>query len=135
MEDDPRVPERAFVLKADRETAEAAAIGLAMYIGALSGAMMVVASGGAVATVLLAAAAGGAVGGGLGGMIAAIIGSRYADRLEASIREGGLLLWVVAGNDEEKRAGGADVHAHHIVRTWGEVEPPFKNWNPDPVLD
>ncbi len=143
MEDDPRVPQRAFIFKADRATAEAAAIGLPMYIGALSGAVMMVASGGALAMVLLAAAAGGAAGGGLGGVIAATIGRRHADRLEADIREGGILLWVIVGNAEEeeraseilKRAGGVDVHAHNIVRTWGEEETPFKNWNPDPFLD
>jgi hypothetical protein len=143
MEDDPRVPQSAFVFKADRETAEAVAIGLPMYLGAMGGALMVVASGGALAMVLLTAAAGGAVGGGLGGVIAAAIGKKHADRLEANLREGGILLWVFVGNDDEekqvseilKRAGGLDVHAHEIERNWGEAESPFKNWNPDPFLD
>ena len=143
MEDDPRVPQRAFVFKADRETAQAAAFGLPMYVGAMGGALMLAASGGALAMVLLAAAAGSAVGGGVGGAIAAAIGKTHADRLEAQLREGGILLWVSVGNDDEetrageilKEAGGADVHAHEIRRTWGEAESPFKNWNPDPFLD
>jgi hypothetical protein len=143
MEDDPRVPQSAFVFKADRETAEAVAIGLPMYVGAMGGAVMVVASGGALAMVLLAAAAGGAIGTGIGAAIAAAIGKTHADRLEACIREGGILLWVFVGNDDEekqaqeilKQAGGTDVHAHEIRRTWGEAESPFKNWNPDPFLD
>ena len=143
MEDDPRVPQRAFVFKADREAAEAAAIGLPMYVGAMAGALLVVASGGALAMVALAAAAGGAVGGGLGGVIAGAIGKTHADRLEANLREGGILLWVFVENDDEdkqvteilKRAGGVDVHSHEIERTWGERENPFENWNPDPFLD
>jgi hypothetical protein len=143
MEDDPRVPQRAFLFKADLETAEAAAIGLPLYVGAMGGAVLVVASGGALAMVLLAAAAGGAVGGGLGGVIAAAIGKTHADRLEADLRAGGILLWVFVANDDEemevgeilKTAGGTDVHAHEIERNWGEAESPFKNWNPDPFLD
>lgn len=143
MEDDPRVPQSAFVFKADREAAEAVAIGLPLYIGAMGGAVMMVASGGALAMVLLAAAAGGAVGGSLGGLIAATIGKAHADRLEANLRAGGILLWVFVANDREKAqvskiltaAGGKDVHAHVIARNWGEMESPFKNWNPDPFLD
>ena len=143
MEDDPRVPQRAFIMKADRQGAEAAAIGLPLYMGAMSGAVLVVASGGALAMVLLAAAAGGALGGGIGGVLAEAIGKTHAERLEANLREGGILLWVFVEDDDEekqvseilKRAGGADVHAHEIKRTWGEEESPFKNWNPDPFLD
>ena len=143
MEDDPRIPQRAFILKPDRLATESVAIGLPLYVGAMSGALMVVASGGALAMVLLAAAAGGAVGGGLGGVIAEVIGKTHADRLEASLRDGGILFWVgVTDTSEEKqaieilkRAGGADVHAHQIKRTWGELKSPFKDWNPDPFLD
>ena len=143
MEDDPRVPQRMFVFKSDRATAEAAAFGLPMYVGAMGGAITMVASGGALAMVLLAAAAGGAVGGGLGGVIAAAIGKAHANRLEANLREGGILLWVVVADTSEekqvmeilKKAGGSDVHGHLIERNWGETENPFKNWNPDPFLD
>ncbi|MGD9864219.1 MAG: hypothetical protein AB7S99_13500 [Pseudodonghicola sp.] len=143
MEDDPRVPQSIFVFKSDRATAEAAAFGLPMYVGAMGSALAVVASGGAVAMVLLAAAAGGVVGGGIGGVIARAIGKTHADRLEASLREGGIMLWVVVSDTSEetqvieilKQAGGADVHAHQIERTWGEMENPFTSWNPDPFLD
>lgn len=143
MEDDPRVPQKAFVYRADRVMGEAAAIGLPLYIGAMGGVVSVVASGGALAMALLAAAAGGAVGGGVGAAIAAIIGKKHADRIEAHLREGGILFWVfVADDDEEKQvseilkqAGGDDVHAHDIERNWGEAKSPFENWNPDPFLD
>lgn len=143
MEDDPRVPQRAFIQKSDRLTAESAAIGLPLYLGAMGGALAVVASGGALAMVLLAAAAGGAAGGSLGGVLAAAIGKTHADRLEASLREGGILFWVAVANSAEeseateilKRAGGTDVHAQQIARSWGEEDSPFKDWNPDPFLD
>jgi hypothetical protein len=142
MEDDPRIPQRLFVFKADRATGEAAAFGLPLYVGAMGGALAMVASGGALAMVLLAAAAGGAVGGGLGGVIAGAIGKAHADRMEAELREGGILLWVVIRDAEEEaqvseileRSGGADVHAHRIKRNWGETRNPFDNWNPDPFL-
>ncbi|SDL28135.1 hypothetical protein [Aliiruegeria lutimaris] len=142
MEDDPRVPQRAFAFKSDRFTAETAVFGLPLYIGAMGGALMVVASGGALATVLLAAAAGGAVGGGLGSVLARAIGKTHADQLEAHLRGGGILFWVAVGDDEEerlaieilKRAGGDDVHAHEIERNFGEEESVFKHRNPDPFL-
>jgi len=143
MEDDPRVPQRAFVHKSDRQVGESVAIGIPLYIGAMGGALAVVASGGALAMVLLAAAAGGVVGGGLGGVLAGAIGKTHADRLEASLREGGILFWVgVSDAEEEKRAseilkrsGGADIHAQDFERSWGEEENPFKDWQPDPFLD
>ena len=143
MEDDPRVPQDIFVFKEDRQAAEAVAIGLPLYIGAMGGAAAMVASGGALAMVILATAAGGAVGSGVGGVIAAAIGEKHAERLEEEIRDGGILLWVFIANDNEeaevseilKTAGGTDVHSHVIERNWGEAESPFKNWNPDPFLD
>lgn len=143
MEDDPRVPQQAFTVRSDRLTAETAAFGLPLYVGAMGGALLVVASGGALAMVLLGAAAGGAVGGGLGAVIAETIGKSHADRLEAQLREGGILFWVAVNDDSEetlasdilKRSGGADVHAHEIERTFGEEVSWFKNHNPDPFLD
>lgn len=109
----------------------------------MGGAPLVVVSGGALAMVLLAAAAGGSAGGGLGGLVAQVIGKSHADRLEANLRDGGILFWVTVIDASEekqvsetlKKAGGADVHAHEIERTWGEEENPFKNWNPVPFLD
>lgn len=143
MEDDPRIPQRAFVLKADRQAAESVAFGLPLYVGAMGGAALVVASGGALAMVLLAAAAGGTIGGGLGAALAGAIGKSHADRLEQSIRQGGVLLWVaVTDGHEEVRAsevlrnnGGVDVHGQEIERTWGEEDPSLGAWNPDPFLD
>ncbi|RYH05825.1 hypothetical protein [Tropicimonas sp. IMCC6043] len=143
MEDDPRVPQHAFVFKSDRMTAETALFGLPLYVGAMGGAVLVVASGGALGAVLLGAAAGGAVGGGLGAVLAQTVGKAHADELEAHLRAGGILFWVAVRDDTEesrasevlKRCGGEDVHTHVIERTFGEEVSRFKYRNPDPFLD
>lgn len=142
MEDDPNVPRRTFVGKADRAVEESVAIGLPLYIGAMAGAAAVVASGGAAAMALLAATAGGAVGGGVGAVLARSIGKAEAERLEDQIREGGILLWVAVSDpaaearaiDVLTAAGGTHVHAHEIAQTWEGPEIPFEHWNPDPFL-
>ncbi|GKY90199.1 hypothetical protein [Sinisalibacter aestuarii] len=142
MEEDPKIPRRTFVGKADRGVEESAAIGLPLYVGAMAGSAAVVASGGAVAMALLAAAAGGAIGGGLGGILARGIGKAEADRLEDNIRHGGILLWVAVGDADAERVaidvlgrhGGTDVHVHEIEPSWEEPEIPFDQWNPDPFL-
>ncbi len=142
MEEDPKIPRRTFVGKADRAVEETVAIGLPLYVGAMAGAVAVVASGGAAAMALLAAAAGGAVGGSLGGVLAAAIGKAAADRIEDNVRQGGILLWVAVANPEAEkraidvltRAGGKDVHAHEIEQAWEEPDIPFDHWNPDPFL-
>lgn len=142
MEEDPKIPRRAFVGKADRSVEESAAIGLPMYVGAMIGSVAVVASGGAAAMAMLAAAAGGLIGGGIGGILARGIGQAEAERLEGNIRDGGILLWVAVSDttaeqtaiDVLKKAGGTDVHVHEIEPDWEEPDIPFDHWNPDPFL-
>lgn len=142
MEDDPTIPRRTFVGKADRSVEESAAIGLPMYIGAMVGSVAVVASGGAAAMALLAAAAGGVIGGGLGGILARGIGKAEANRLEGNLRDGGILLWVAVSDanaektaiDVLNKASGTDVHVHEIEPDWEQPDIPFDHWNPDPFL-
>ena len=142
MEDNPNVPRRTFVGKADRAVEESVAIGLPLYVGAMAGAAAVVASGGAVAMALLAAAGGGALGGGVGALLARNIGKAEADRLEENIANGGILLWIAVSDTAAearakevlKAAGGSHVHAHEIAQTWEGPEVPFDHWNPDPFL-
>ncbi len=142
IEDDPNLPRRTFVGRADRGVEQSAAIGLPLYVGAMAGAAAVVASGGAAAMALLAAAAGGALGGGVGALLARSIGKAEARRLENNIEAGGILLWVAVSDAAAERratevlttAGGAHVHAHEIAQTWEAPEIPFDHWNPDPFL-
>jgi hypothetical protein len=143
MEDDPRVPQTAFIAKSDLAEAEAAVIGIPLYIGASIGSLAVVASGGALALAIAAAVAGGLTGGGLGGLAAHVIGKNHAEALEKHMAGGGLLLWVrVSDCARENEAigvlttsGGEHVHAHDIRKTWGAKDVPLHDWQPDPFLE
>lgn len=142
IEDDAKVPEAYFVRDEDVSEAQAALIGLPMYIGGAGGALAVAASGGALALVIAAATAGGLVGGGVGGVIAKALGDHHAKTIDDNLKAGGILLWVRVGDaDEESKAtkmlgesGGQDVHAHDIKRTWGDKDVPLHDWQPDPFL-
>jgi uncharacterized membrane protein len=92
MENDPRVPQAAFIAKRDLTAGKAALIGIPLYIGATVGSLAVVASSGALALAIAAAVAGGLAGGGLGGLAAHAIGVHHAEALEEHIAAGGLLL-------------------------------------------
>lgn len=143
MEDDPRVPQAAFIAKSDLAAGKAAVIGIPLYIGASVGSLAVVASGGALALAIAAAVAGGLAGGGLGGLAAHAIGGNHAEALEKQVAGGGLLLWVrVSDSAREDEAigvlaasGGEHVHAHDIRRTWGAEDVPLHDWQPDPFLE
>jgi hypothetical protein len=143
MEDDPRVPQAAFIAKDDLAAGKAAAIGIPLYIGASVGSLAVVASGGALALAIAAAVAGGLAGGGLGGLAAHVIGRNHAEAIEKQLADGGLLLWVrVSDSAREDEAigvltasGGEHVHAHDIRRTWGAKDVPLHDWQPDPLLE
>jgi hypothetical protein len=143
MEDDPRVPQAAFIAKSDLAAGTAAVIGIPLYIGASVGSLAVVASGGALALAIAAAVAGGLTGGGIGGLAAHAIGRKHAEALEQHVAGGGLLLWVrVSDRAREDEAigvltasGGEHVHAHDIRRTWGAKDVPLHDWQPDPFLE
>lgn len=143
MEDDPRIPQAAFISKGDRASGKAAVLGLPLYIGATAAGLAVVASGGALALAVAAAAAGGLAGAGLGGLAAHAIDEHHAKALDEHIASGGLLLWAriddpsrePAAIEAMTTAGGEHVHAHDIARTWGEDDVPLHDFNPDPFLE
>jgi hypothetical protein len=142
IEDDAKVPEAYFVRDEEVSEAQAAAIGLPMYIGGAGGALAVAASGGALALAIAAATAGGLIGGGIGGVVAKALGDHHAKTIQSNLEAGGILLWVrVNDADEESKAtqllgesGGQDIHAHDIERTWGTKDVPLHDWQPDPLL-
>ena len=143
IEDDGRIPRKAFVSEHDIAEGEAALVGGLLYIGAVAGSAIVVASGGGFALALAAAAVGGTTGAGLGGVAASIIGEAHAEHLDNQLQKGGLVLWVRLKNDEMKNtaekilsnAGGRDIHVHDIERTWGTDDIPLHDFNPDPLID
>jgi hypothetical protein len=140
--DDPRAPLTAFTSKDSRVEAEAAAVGVPLYIGGIAGGLAVVASGGAIAAAFVAAIALGAVGAGIGGLLARVISQRHIDRVWEQLAQGGLVLWVsVRGDATAARAleilikGGArDAHLHEIQREWTVNDRPLKLVQIDPFL-
>jgi hypothetical protein len=146
METDPRIPRSIFVSKAEAAEGMAAAVGIPLYIGAVGSALAVAATGGSLAFAIVMAAAGGATGASVGGVIANVLGRKYAERIEANLAEGGLILWVRIRDDldgeKEQRAktlleeeGGTSIDAHDIECTWGLDDIPLHDWQPDPFLE
>ncbi|RME16794.1 MAG: hypothetical protein D6801_04780, partial [Alphaproteobacteria bacterium] len=142
LEDDPRVPQKAFVGRADRAFAETAVIGAPMYLLGMAGALGVVATGGAAALAMAAALAGGAVGGGIGALLGKAMERAHAEKVARDLEAGGLLLWVAVADDADekkaietlKAAGGKHVHAHAIRRSWGAEDIRLSTFNPDIFL-
>jgi len=143
IEDDDRIPRKAFVSEHDIAEGEAALVGGLLYIGAVAGSAIVVASGGALAFALLAAAVGGTAGASLGGLAAMALGDAHAEHLDKQLQKGGLVLWVRLRDQSREaiaenilsKAGGRDIHTHEIERTWGIDDIPLHDFNPDPFLE
>ncbi|NCT41577.1 MAG: hypothetical protein GW778_07960 [Alphaproteobacteria bacterium] len=121
-EDDAAAPRTIFVPNETMGEAEGAAIGLPLYIAAVTATGIVVASGGTILSAIIAATAAGAAGAAIGGIFANIIAEHHADYIQDQIDKGGLLLWVhLRSSDLEKTAkeilskhGAHDVHLHEI---------------------
>lgn len=122
LEDDPRVPRAAYVSREAIGDAQGALIGGLTFVGGVGAAGAMVAAGGALAGVILAAAMLGGAGGLMGSTLAKIVERHHADRLQAQIDKGGLLLWVrTRDREHEVRAeailrkhGASDVHIHDL---------------------
>ncbi|WP_193175074.1 hypothetical protein [Oricola nitratireducens] len=135
---------RAAVVSPDAlAEAEAAAVGLPVYIGTLGGFLAAAATGGALAATIPLALAGGLAGGGLGALGARIISDRHRSAIERQLDVGGIVLWVRTRTpDFEERAlsilksaGGTDAHVHEAVVRWGVDDIPLSHVNPDPLLE
>jgi hypothetical protein len=141
-EDDPKAPQAPYVSPAEEHEAQAAAIGVPVYIGGAAGAFAMVASGGILAGAIAAALAGGALGAGIGAWLARAIGKGFRDRTAATLAQGGIVLWVALKDaaaektalDILNKSGAADVHVHAIQREWTLKDIPFSTAQPDPLL-
>ena len=142
IEDDPRVPQAAFVSKDSRVEGEAATVGVPLFIGGIAGGLAVVASGGALAAAFVAATAAGAIGAGIGALLARVISRRHVDRVCEHLAQGGLVLWVSVRDDVAGaraleiliKGGARDAHLHEIQREWTMKDRPFALGQPDPFL-
>ncbi|RMD92172.1 MAG: hypothetical protein D6811_07405 [Alphaproteobacteria bacterium] len=143
LADDPRIPRRAFVPRPTRKEAEAAVIGVPMFLLGMAGLGGVLATGGAAALALAVAGVTGALGAGLGAALANAIEESHARKLAEAMAAGGIVLWVRTPDDQAEKtairvlteAGGEHVHAHSIERTWGVEDIPLADFNPDPFLE
>ena len=119
LEDDPAAPRTAYVERRRRGEAEDVAIGSLTYLPALLAAGVVVASAGAVVAAITAAAIGGGL---LSTALTRWLDRRDAERIQAQLDRGGLLLWVRVRDPEgERRAveiltrhSAHDVHVHEL---------------------
>ncbi|MAZ04410.1 MAG: hypothetical protein CMN56_14855 [Sneathiella sp.] len=142
FKDTQNIPRQLFADRHERAEGRAAAMGIPMYIGGAGAGMAVVASGGTLAFAALIAAAGAAAGAGIGSLAALAISKQQADSLSDHLSSGGLLLWVEVRDEEHEKevisilekAGGQDVRALSITRSWGTDDIPLHDFNPDPLL-
>lgn len=101
LEDDEKVPRKAFVSSASIGDAEGALIGALLYVGAMAAAGAIVMSGGTVATAIAGVAAAGGGGAAIGAILARWVDDVHAQYIQEQIDKGGLLLWVNTGNKED----------------------------------
>lgn len=114
---DAAAPRTIFIPNEVLGEAEGAAIGLPLYVAAVTATGLVVASGGTVLSAIIAASAAGAVGAALGSILAVFIAKNHADSIQDQIDKGGLLLWVhLRSSDlEEKAKNILKKHAAHDI--------------------
>jgi len=115
VEDDPEVPRRALVRRAETGAAEGAVLGGFMYVGAVAAAGAVIAAGGPAGTAIVAAVLSGGAGALVGGGLARLIGRHHADHLQEQLDHGGLVLWVRT-RDEAHEAAAREVLSAHNAR-------------------
>jgi hypothetical protein len=121
-EDDPKAPRMMFIATEEIGVAQAAVIGIPLFVAAVTVGGLVVASGGLLLDALIFAATAGAVGAGIGSMFSTFIAKERAEYLQKQLEHGGLLLWVHVrdAHMEElakkilRKHSAEDVHVHEI---------------------
>lgn len=137
-----RAPRSAVVDRDSVVEAQAAAVGIPGYIGALGAFLATAATGGALAFTIPAAIAGGLAGGGLGAIGAYAIGKGHRDAMERQIGAGGVIVWVRTPTPESEEralrileaAGGQQAHVHEVESRWDPDDRPLARTSPDPFL-
>lgn len=122
VEDDPSVPQTAFIARESFGDAEGGIIGALIYVPAVISTGAVVATGGTLLAAIVAAAAVGTAGASLGVLLSRLLEKHHADYQQEQLERGGLLLWVRTMTpvleeraiDILKRHSGRDVHIHGL---------------------
>lgn len=135
LADAPDSPRTTFPDPESRTEASGALASMIGYAGAVTAAGLVFASGGtlapAIAAGLLVGGTGAAVGAGLG----RAIGHRFTDHFQTQIDQGGIIVWVRAGDparekqssDILSRYGAHDIHIHTLPLDEGHDISHLKN--------
>lgn len=122
LEDRPDAPTQAYVASDSRTEAKGLVTGGLAYVGAVGAVGIIVASGGTLAAAVIGAALAGGAGGAIGAFMARFIDKPDAERLNAQLDRGGLLLWVRTLDQAQEtkaqeiltRNGAEDVHVHDL---------------------
>lgn len=137
------VSQAIFASRHDVAEGKAAAIGIPAYIGGIGAGVAIVASGGTLGIAGLVAAAGAAAGAGIGALFAHAVGEHHAEAIKKHLASGGLILTVRVHDEPQEaramellgRSGAHSVHAHTVIKDWGENDIPLHDFNPDPLLE
>jgi hypothetical protein len=126
LADDPRTPRAMFMPDEPVGEAEAALIGVPLYVAAATATAVVVASGGTLLAALAAAGVAGIGAGALGGVLARYIADHHAHHIQQQIEKGGMILWVHSRNPGQERKAreilqkhaAIDIHIHDVLRRY-----------------
>lgn len=113
----PETPRAMFMPDEPVGEAEAAIVGVPLYIAAVTATTIVVASGGTLLAALLAASAAGGGAAALGAIFSRFIAKHHAEYIQHQIERGGMLLWVNIRSPEREQTARAILSkhaAHHI---------------------
>lgn len=121
--DDHKTPRALFMPDEPVGEAEAALVGVPLYLAAITATCVVVASGGTLLAALAAASAAGLGAGALGGILASYIAKHHADYIQTQIERGGMILWVHSRSPEREamaqgilsRHAPKSVHIHEVL--------------------
>ena len=140
--DEDFVEHAAYVSPDSRTEGLAALVAAPVYVAG-AGIAAVVATGGMALIPTIAVVAGsGLAAGGVGLILARVFGRHHAERVQAQVAAGGLLLWVHMPDENRdaevmeilRRNGAHDVHIHVAKRSWGVSDVPLHDAQPDPLL-
>lgn len=127
--DDYRTPRAMFMPDEPVGEAEAAVIGVPLYVAAATATTVVVATGGTLLTALVAAGVAGLGAGAIGAVLARYIADHHAHHIQQQIEKGGMILWVHSRNPGQERKAreilqkhaATDIHIHDVLRRNDEI--------------
>jgi hypothetical protein len=142
LADNPDTPRGALVSGGARSEGLAAIAGIPVYIGGAGAAAVAALEGATVIATAGAALGVGLAAGALGLYFAHLMEKRHADQIDKNLKNGGLVLWVRAGDPARevkaleilRKSGAQDIRVHSVTQRRGVDAVPFHDAQPDPFL-